>query len=252
MVTNPWTGGQHPLFSVIIPAYQESRLIRRNLEQFTADLRCRSSLEIIVSDGGSTDDTLDVAEELADKVITNCSGRRQTISMGRNAGARHARGEFLLFINADTFIDDIGPFFDTMASIMSSGRFIGATCNVYTHRDDERLSDKLFHLIHNNYFWFLNIVGVGMGRGECQVIPKSAFDAIGGYNESLAAGEDFDLFVRVRRYGRIAFARDLSVRESPRRYRKFGYLRVSFLWFINGLSVLLFKRSVGKHWEPVR
>jgi len=50
----------------------------------------------------------------------------------------------------------------------------------------------------------------------------------------------------------VHFARDLTVYESPRRYRKLGYLGVMLLWFLNGLTALLFHRSVVKRWEPVR
>ena len=50
----------------------------------------------------------------------------------------------------------------------------------------------------------------------------------------------------------IAFVRSLIVYESPRRYRRYGYMRITLLWLLNGLGVLLFKRSLVHEWKPVR
>ena len=91
-----------------------------------------------------------------------------------------------------------------------------------------------------------------MGRGECHIISRKAFFESGGYDENLAAGEDFDLYNRLRKYGRVIFRNDLLVYESPRRYRKFGYAKVFLDWAGNSLSVFLFKRSISKSWEAVR
>jgi predicted glycosyltransferase involved in capsule biosynthesis len=93
---------------------------------------------------------------------------------------------------------------------------------------------------------------MGMGRGECQVVKRKTFEQIGGYNESIAAGEDYELFLRLEKTGKIRFVREVTVFESPRRFRKYGYLSISLLWFINGVSVLLFDRSVTDEWKPVR
>jgi predicted glycosyltransferase involved in capsule biosynthesis len=91
-----------------------------------------------------------------------------------------------------------------------------------------------------------------MGRGECQVVRKNVFFEVGGYNELLAAGEDFDLFRRIRQKGKILYSTDICVFESPRRYRKIGYNGVSWSWLMNGISVLIKNKSISKEWEQVR
>lgn len=91
-----------------------------------------------------------------------------------------------------------------------------------------------------------------MGRGECQVVRKNIFERVGGYNENLAAGEDFDLFKRVRKIGKILHSRDFCVYESPRRYRKFGYLNVYKMWFFNSFYVIFKNKSLADEWEQVR
>ncbi|MBK8553919.1 MAG: hypothetical protein IPL53_23900 [Ignavibacteria bacterium] len=118
--------------------------------------------------------------------------------------------------------------------------------------EELKLADKLFHSFYNNYVAILNKFFLGMGRGECHIVRKEIFNLSGGYDEKLAAGEDFDLYKRLRRSGRIKFRKDIVVYESPRRYRKFGYARVFWDWTINSISVFLFKRSISTKWEAVR
>jgi hypothetical protein len=98
----------------------------------------------------------------------------------------------------------------------------------------------------------LNVLRLGVGRGECQVVRTDVFMSVDGYRENLAAGEDFDLFARISRRARVMFAPELLVLESPRRFRKFGYFRVLFWWTINALSVMVRGRSSSDEWEPVR
>jgi len=230
----------------------EGKLLGRTLSQFTDSVRSKYRLEVIVSDGGSTDETMCVAQASADTVVANEGGVRQNISIGRNAGARAARGEILVFINADTFIDDTDSFFAEIAEVIAREGVSAVTCNVLVHREEERKVDVLFHSLYNWYFRFLNIIGMGMGRGECQVVRRDLFFSVGGYNEKIAAGEDFDLFVRLRRRGTIVFLHSQCVRESPRRYRRYGYLAVSVMWFVNAVAVLMLGRSVTREWKPIR
>jgi rSAM/selenodomain-associated transferase 2 len=82
--------------SVVVPALNEARGIRAALEAL-APLRARGH-EVIVVDGGSSDETVRLAEGLADKVIRAQRGR----ALQLNAGARAASGEVLLFLHADT------------------------------------------------------------------------------------------------------------------------------------------------------
>ena len=238
--------------SVIIPAYQEEKLIARMLGQFTAELRRKYRFEVIVSDGGSKDKTVCLARNIADLVVEARPGSKENISIGRNRGARSSCGEFLFFLNADTIIEDPEKFFPTMIDALRRDGIAAATCNVAIYPDEENLADRLFHGFCNWYFSLLNNIGMGMGRGECHVMKREVYEQAGGYDESIAAGEDYELFLRLRRIGKIAYVHTLSVFESPRRFRRYGYLSVSFLWFINALTVLIFRRSVFKQWKPVR
>ena len=241
-----------PRFSIIIPTLQEETVLRRTLEQFTDDLRRRFNFEIIISDGGSTDGTLAIARTYGDIVVEYDPACKQNISSGRNRGAAVARGDIFFFLNADVLIEDTDRFFSLMLETIRRPEISAATCNVNIYPEEANIPDWIFHNCFNGYFWFLNLVGMGMGRGECHVIRKTVFESVGGYNEAMAAGEDYDLFLRIEKIGRIKFVRSLTVFESPRRFRKYGYVWISFLWFVNALSVFLFRKSLVDEWKPIR
>ncbi|MDI6766751.1 MAG: glycosyltransferase [Bacteroidota bacterium] len=244
---------QHtPLISIVIPTLQEERIITRTLTQFSQALREQFHLEIIVSDGGSTDETLTLAARLADKVVPHIDKERQNISIGRNRGAQAAEGEIIVFINADVLIENVQRFFLEISDTMKNRAVVGATCNVNIYPEEQLVKDWMFHNFYNGYFWFLNLLGMGAGRGECHVVRKEIFERVSGYNPKFAAGEDYDLFLRMQKFGKIKFIRTLTVFESPRRFRKYGYLWISILWFLNAISVLFFHRSLVDHWKTIR
>lgn len=240
------------IFSVIIPTYQEEKLIERTLSQFDSNIKNKYNLEIIVSDGGSEDGTITIAKKYADKVIENWSGEKQNISIGRNRGASVATGRYFVFLNADTLIENIAEFFENILEKIESEKFVGVTCPVYVYPEEEKFKDRFFHIFLNIYFFTLNILGLGMGRGECQVLSREMFIKLGGYNERIAAGEDFDLFRRLRHFGKIKFLWNQKVYESPRRYRKYGYLRIILIWLFNAIFVLFTNKSLQSEWKPIR
>lgn len=238
--------------SIIIPTLNEEKLISKILSVFDSDFKSKFNAEIIISDGGSTDDTIQLITNVVDKVVVHKDDVRQNISRGRNQGALNSTGDVLVFLNADTYIEESGFFFDTVLNILRNDDFVAIAFPIKVFKDQERFFDKFFHNFYNFYVGLLNKTGVGMGRGECHIIKRDYFEKLGGYDENLYAGEDYDLYKRLRQKGKIAFAKNLTVFESPRRYRKLGYPKVIYNWLINSLFVTLFKKSVSKEWEPVR
>jgi glycosyltransferase involved in cell wall biosynthesis len=238
--------------SVIIPALNEEKLLPRILEQFTDELRSRRGIELIVSDGGSTDQTLNIARRHNAIIVENTAGTKQTISIGRNAGAQVSQGDILVFLNSDTVVPEIERFFDRIMHELGKPGVCAVTCSVRVYPEEESLADVLFHGFYNWFFFMMNKVGMAMGRGECHVITREGFTEAGGYDAKIAAGEDYDMFRRISRLGKIAFLRDVVVHESPRRYRRYGYVYVTLSWFLNFLSVFFLGRSILNQWKPVR
>jgi glycosyltransferase involved in cell wall biosynthesis len=242
-----------PFISVIIPTLNEEKLISKTLSQFTAELKCKYKIEVIISDGGSSDNTLTSAKCFSpEKILTLKPGTKQNISIGRNLGACNSNGKLLYFFNGDTLIDNIDNFFGQTINSFKDEKTIALTCNVKVFPEEEKLSDTLFHKFYNNYAYLLNKFRIGMGRGECHMVRRNHFIKAKGYNEAMAAGEDFDLYRRLKKFGKIRFLRELTVFESPRRYRRFGYWGVFWDWTKNSMSVYFRGKALSKQWEQVR
>lgn len=244
----------HPAISLIVPALNEEKLIERTLEAFPRSVREQYSMELIVSDGGSSDKTPTIARNHADTVARHTASRRQTIAEGRNLGALQARGDILVFINADTVPQNADEFIRAVSEFAqgSDPEVVAFACPVHIAPEERGWSDALFHNFFNNYVRVLNLVGLGMGRGECQIVRREAFKEVGSYEEHMAAGEDFDLYRRLTSKGRIGHRNEFRVFESPRRFRRFGYVRVLFEWTLNALAVMILGRSISKEWEEIR
>jgi glycosyltransferase involved in cell wall biosynthesis len=240
------------MISVVIPTLNEEKLLGRMLRQFTPSLLERYHLELVVSDGGSVDATLAIAARYAHTVVTNAAGVKQTIAMGRNIGARNAKGSVFVFLNADTLIGDPESFFATVAAAIGAPGLAALTCRVEVYPDERRRLDRAFHGFYNWFFAMMNRVGMGMGRGECHIMKREIFEKVCGYADGIAAGEDYDMFRRLERVGRVKFLEDVVVYESPRRYRKYGYFYVTVSWFINFLAIFFLRRSILSEWKPVR
>ena len=240
------------MISIIVPTLNEEKLLRGMLQQFSPEILRAYDIELIVSDGGSTDGTLSIARQYAHKVVENIPPRKQTISIGRNRGADHASGDLLVFLNADTLIKDIGLFFRRIREEIPAEGIAALTCSVGVYPNEERRSDRMFHGFYNWFFYMMNQVGMAMGRGECHIIKRDVFEKVKGYAPRIAAGEDYDMFRRLHKVGHVKFLRDIVVYESPRRYRKYGYAYVTASWFLNFLAVFFLRRSILDEWKPVR
>lgn len=240
-------------YSIIIPTLNEEKLLADLLRQLTDPvLKRKYEYEIIISDGGSTDSTVSIARKYADKILLHNDGEKQNISQGRNAGISAATGEILIFFNGDVTIDDPEKLMDCVEMEFKNSEYLAMTTSVKIFPDEEILSDKIFLGFYNLYFHFLNLIGVGMGRGECHIIKKNVLDKVGHYSEKLIAAEDFDLYKRIRKHGKILFKRNIIIYESPRRYRKHGHPYIFFSWLLNSAALIFRNTSASKEWEQVR
>lgn len=241
-------------YSIIIPTLNEEVLLEGLLKYLTSEReKYGLDYEIIVSDGASTDKTCDVAVNYCDKLtVHQDENRRQTISEGRNKGAEVAEGDIFVFINGDVDLRNVTALLTEIGNDLSTGKYIAWTCCVNIAPEERKFSDTVFLGFYNFYFNLLNQIGIGMGRGECQVVPAENFRKFNGYDASIVAGEDFEFFKRLRQNGKIKFSKNYTIYESPRRYRKKGHLRILLTWLVNSIFVLFTKKSLSQNWEEVR
>lgn len=239
------------MISFIIPTLNEAAVLRKLLENLAG---YHAPHEVIISDGRSTDGTIDIARELGASVVVYEGTTRQTIGDGRNLGARQARGDFLVFMDADISVPDPDAFFAAaLKRFEADPRLVGITVKI-------RVFPEMFRRGDGFLSWFISTVnalqnnwlGVGAASGEFQMVRADAFTRAGGYNETIAASEDYEFFRRLSKLGRTRYVGSLTVYHTGRRAHKVGWFKLWMTWNINAVKVFLFGSSASKEWKEVR
>lgn len=239
------------MISFVIPTLNEESAIDKILSDLK---RYSGEKEIIISDGKSSDKTVDIAKKYADKITVYSGLTRQNIAMGRNAGAALAEGQYVVFLDADVTIPDPNSFFAKALSYFEADpKLTGLTANFLVMPQFENISDRLNHRFINNFQRFANnVMGYGMSVGEFQMVPTKIFNQSGGYDERIVVGEDQEFFRRLSKIGHTRLAKDLTVYHTGRRIHKTGWPKIWAQWMVNGLMVKFLNRSISKEWKPIR
>ena len=226
------------MISVIIPAFNEEAYLGRTLAglgRAAAFLRERCGLpaELVVVDNDSTDATADVAREFGAVVVREA---QHNVAQVRNTGARAAKGDVLVFVDADTVVPD--ELLWRVVEVLAEPGCLGGA--VDTDYRPVRLSSKL-------YLRCWRLVGklAGMAQGAAQFCRRDAFFELNGYDETLFMGEDVDFYRRLkrqakRRRGSVGLIEDVRVAPSTRRFDQWRLWR-TLVW-TNPLFILLFRR----------
>ncbi len=240
------------MLSIIIPTLNEERAIEQTLK----NLRSIHSLlyEIIIADTKSTDRTRDIAEKYADTVVVYQGTKKPNAAIIRNLGATVAKGDVLLFQDADVILKDADAFVVRVRDVLQKNpEFVALTVSTRVDSATATLMDGFMSWAINMSFIILNnVLHVGGASGECQIVRREAFDKVGGYDESLPVSEDADLFQKLARVGRTRMLTDLLTVQSGRRQHAIGWPRLLLQWWGNWISVTFFHTSVTSHWEEIR
>ena len=86
--------------SVIIPVYNEACNLKRSLQRLYASFNDKTLVEVIICDGGSTDESVQIAQQFSCKITTSSPGRAQQM----NTASELAQGDWLLFLHADSWL----------------------------------------------------------------------------------------------------------------------------------------------------
>jgi glycosyltransferase involved in cell wall biosynthesis len=239
------------MISIIIPTLNEESVLEDRLRRLRSGLTIPH--EIIVSDGKSTDKTVEIARKLADKVVVYSGEKRQTIAQGRNDGARAAQGEFLAFLDADCMIPEPDKYFTKALAQFDDHKISAVVPWVKVLPEMATLSDKIVYAVFNSYLAFINnIFNLGVSGGEFQMMRRDTFNKIGGYDESLTASEDMELLGRLSKIGKAKLDTSLVIYHTGRRAHKIGWPRLLFQWFANSVSMMTHGKSYSTEWKPIR
>ncbi len=216
------------MISTIIPTLDEEKY----LPLLFASLKKQSykNFEVIVIDASSNNLTKKVVESRGKTIYLKA--KRKGTSVQRNQGAKIARGNILLFLDADMSIPDKN-FLERLSKING----VAVSFPVKVKETQETKKDKRMHMIYNIAASLL-----GGSRGAI-AIKKQIFDKIHGYNEKLQIAEDVDLIKKAKKYGRVLWASKLIVEEDIRRYKKEGYFKITLDYCIDGIMAHILGRT---------
>jgi len=177
--------------SIIIPTHNEEQYIQELLESIYKYIEL--SLEVIVVDNGSIDNTLEILKKF--KCIVVKMDRKTFPSVARNAGALKATGDYLVFLDADVVI--------TKQWALALEETTSNTNRV----DDNFITGASYHVSQQpswiEKYWFESLSKkkkTYINGGNIITTPK-AYASINGFDESLETGEDVDFCVRARENG---------------------------------------------------
>ena len=198
------------MISFIVPAYNEEALIGRTLEALKrAAKNTDEPYEIVVADDASSDRTAEISESHGARVV---KVNLRQIAGTRNAGARAANGDKLIFVDADTVVTNevVCAAIETMNQGAAGGgcavRFDGQI-----PRYAELISPMMVSLFR----------ATGFACGCFLFCTRRAFDATGGFDEALFASEEITMSRALKRQGRFVVLRE-SVTSSGRKLRMYS------------------------------
>jgi glycosyltransferase involved in cell wall biosynthesis len=206
-----------PRYSLIIPAYNEERLLGRLLDSVDAARATYGrgdAVEVIVADNASTDRTAVIAAMRGCRVI---AVEKRVIAATRNAGARAARGEFLAFVDADAQVHP--ATFVEIDRALADPRVVAGATGARLERWSIGIAFTYAMIVP-----IVFVTGMDTGVTFCR---KEDFEAIGGYDESRLVAEDVAFLWALRRLGqtrgqRLARATRAKIVASTRKFDEFG------------------------------
>jgi len=210
--------------SIIIPTLNEAKIINQTI----ARIRHSRRTEIIVVDGGSQDETAEIAESLGAKVLRTSPSKAAQM----NAGAAEAGGDVLLFLHADTRLPE--NFEQCVLAAAAQDGFCAAAFALAIESNRKGL--RLIEQVAN---WRSRLLQMPYGD-QALFVSRDLFQEVGGYPD-YPIMEDFELIRRLKKKGKIAILPE-SVQTSPRRWLNLGIFKT---WLLNQLIIVAYYLGIS-------
>jgi rSAM/selenodomain-associated transferase 2 len=197
--------------SIIIPTYNEAANIGKTVERLRANGGA-CIREILVVDGGSTDETVRIATEAGAKVLL-CPEKSRAAQM--NLGAARSQGELLYFVHADVCVPD--DYVSQIATAVSQGWKMGN----FRYRFDSNSWLLRFNASFTRFpFMFCQ------GGDKTLFVDRDLFFELGGYDPAHIIMEEFDFMKRAAKEGYKWIVMPSTCVVSARKYKKNSWLKV--------------------------
>ncbi len=208
--------------SVIVPTYNEEKYVGKTLESIK-NQKTNLDYEIVVSDCNSEDKTVIIAKKYANKVVRS---EKRSIASARNTGAKHAKGEIFVFIDADTILMS-----DYLEFINSKFQKDEALIALTTGFKISNQSPKFMFTeeIANNYLDIHSRLSNTILIGINLCVYKYIFNKVGGFKDVLL--EDAQISKDLEKIGKTKFFPDRKVIVSSRKPEKIGLLGTMRYYF---------------------
>jgi glycosyltransferase involved in cell wall biosynthesis len=213
--------------SIVIPCKNEEKQIGNTLNALQNQTVEMSKIPIYIADGGSSDSTLEIVSRFIEEgklKIKMVDGGYPP--KGRNNGASFCKSEFILFMDADIELGEEASIEKSINLALEKELDLVAT---YIKCKDGNQYDRIFwEKIHAFTYKYPYIVGP-YAAGMFILIRRSIFQNLGGFNEKMILGDDWELTHRIprKKFG----VADTFIWTTNRRFMKQGYLKTFSRYF---------------------
>lgn len=205
------------MISFIVPAYNEERCLAATLDALhAAGHALDEPYEIVVADDASTDQTAAIAQEQG-AVLVSVANRQ--IAATRNSGARAAGGDWLIFVDADTLVNEAVVRAAVVA--MRSGA-VGGGAGMRFDDPAPRYARLMLRVVVRLFR------ATGYAAGCFLFCTRSAFAAVGGFDENYYGAEELVMSRALKRQGRFVILKQ-TVTTSARKLRTYSWREVLVL-----------------------
>ncbi len=229
--------------SITIATLNEEKCIKSTIQSIL-NQKTDKEFEIILGDGKSDDDTVDIAKELGCKIVSVEPG---IIAVGRQAAAEHAKGKIIVSADADTVYPP--NWLEELTRPVRKD--VVASCGKILPLDGNTVEKVFAEAVLNSVASFTYKVKIPFAAAGNMAVSADAFRKIKGFDTTLVTSEDTDLIKRLMDVGKVVYCPNAVCYISMRRVRKWGYAK-----YLSFHTRNFIRTHVGENpfniYEPIR